>query len=109
MEEPYSITTIPLRVSDLAADAILSRTLYTDESAKAVLFEFAPGQELSEHTAAAPAIIFILSGEAKLTLGADAHEVKAGAWVQMAARLPHSLLARTPVVMLLWLLKGAKT
>jgi quercetin dioxygenase-like cupin family protein len=73
---------------------------------KAVLFGFAPGQELSEHTAAAPAILHFVRGEARLTLGGDVTEARAGAWVHMPAQLPHSVFARTPVVMLLLLLKG---
>jgi quercetin dioxygenase-like cupin family protein len=99
--------------ADLAAqlpaitpDSIVSRTLYGDEQVKAVLFGFAAGQELSEHTASMPALLHILSGEARLTLGGDVLEVGAGAWARMPAQLPHSVLARTPVVMLLLLLKA---
>jgi quercetin dioxygenase-like cupin family protein len=92
--------------ADLQPDSILSRTIYSDEQVKAVLFHFAAGQELSEHTAGTPAIVHLLSGEARLTLGEDSHEAGAGAWARMPARLPHSLLARTPVTMLLLLLKG---
>ena len=108
MEQPYTLTNLSLDASGQTPDSILSRTLYGDDSLKAVLFEFAVGQELSEHTASMPAIIFIVSGEATLTLGADTHEVKAGAWIQMQSKLPHSILAHTPVVMLLLMLKGAK-
>jgi quercetin dioxygenase-like cupin family protein len=106
METPYLLTNVPLHVSGLTPDSILSRTLYGGDSLKAVLFEFAAGQALSEHTAASHSILFILSGQARLTLGPDAHDVAAGAWVHMPAGLPHSLLARSPVVMLLLLLKA---
>lgn len=106
MDPLYTITKLPLEGTGLPPDGILSRTLFGDDSLKAVLFEFAQGQELSEHTAATPAILLMLSGEARLTLGPDLHEVQPGAWVNMSARLPHSLLARTPVVMLLLLLEG---
>ncbi len=87
-------------------DSIVSRTIYDDERVKVVLFGFAPGQELSEHTASMPALLHILSGAARLTLGEDVLEAGAGAWVHMPARLPHSLLAKTPVTMLLLLLRG---
>jgi quercetin dioxygenase-like cupin family protein len=92
---------------NIEPDSIISRTVYTDEQVKAVLFAFDAGQELSEHTASTPATIHILRGEARLTLGGDAHEAGEGAWVHMPARLPHSLLAKTPVIMLLLLLKSA--
>lgn len=87
-------------------DGTISRTIYQDEHVKAVLFGFAPGQELSEHTAAVPAVLHFVSGEATLTLGAEHLEARANSWVHMPAQLPHSVSARTPVVMLLLLLKG---
>ena len=65
---------------------ILSRTLFSDDRLKVVLFGFA-------------------QGEAKLTLGDDTVEAKPGTWVHMAKGLRHSILAKTPVVMLLLLLK----
>ncbi len=39
-----------------------------------VLFGFAQGEELSEHTASMPAVLHFLQGEAKLTLGDDTVE-----------------------------------
>ena len=98
--------------ADLAAlapevpdDAILSRTFYKDDRLSAMVFSFAPGQELSEHTSAFPAVLHFLSGRARLTLGDDAMTVEAGAWVRMEPRLPHSVVAETPVTMLLLMLK----
>jgi quercetin dioxygenase-like cupin family protein len=88
-------------------DGTLSRTLYQDGHLKAVLFGFGPGQELSEHTASTPAILHFISGEAEVTLGDDRMGVAAGTWLHMAAKLPHSIRAKTSVVMLLLLLKGA--
>ena len=108
MDRPYSHVNLETQFPDIPADSILSRTIYGDEQVKAVLFNFAAGQELSEHTAAVPAIIHILQGEAQLTLGSDTMEAHGGTWVRMAANLPHSLLARTPVTMLLLMLKTPK-
>ncbi len=90
---------------DIPVDGILSRTLYSDEQVKAVLFGFGAGQELSEHTASTPAILHIIQGEAHLTLGDDSMEAQAGAWVHLPPQLQHSVYAKTPVVMLLLLLK----
>jgi len=84
---------------------ILSRTLFNDDRLKAVLFGFARGEELSEHTASMPAALHFLQGEAKLTLGDDTVEATPGTWVHMAKGLRHSIQAKTPVVMLLLLLK----
>jgi quercetin dioxygenase-like cupin family protein len=84
---------------------ILSRTLFSDDRLKAVLFGFAQGEELSEHTASMPAVLHFLQGEAKLTLGDDTVEAKPGTWVHMPTGLRHSIQAKTPLAMLLLLLK----
>ena len=91
---------------EIPADGILSRALYEDAQLKVVLFRFARGQELSEHTASKAATIQVLEGEARLRLGEEEVEVKAGAWIHMPPELPHSVEARTDLVLLLQLVKG---
>ena len=86
-------------------DGILSRTIHNAERVKMVLFGFSAGQELSAHTAPMPATIFLLQGEALVTLGSDRHELSAGACVHMQPDLRHGIQARTPLVMLLLLIK----
>lgn len=87
------------------ANGILSRTIFQDDRLKAVLFGFGQGEELSEHTAVKPAMLFFVQGEAAVGLGDDVQEARAGTWVHMPASLKHSIKAKTPVVMLLVLLK----
>src|SRR3954453_18739647 len=83
---------------------ILSRTLFNDDRLKVVVFGFAQGEELSEHTASRPAVLHFLQGEARLTLSDDTHEARPGTWVHMPAGLRHGIQARTPTVLLLMLL-----
>jgi quercetin dioxygenase-like cupin family protein len=87
------------------ADGIFSRTVFQDEKIKAVLFGFGQDQELSEHTAAKPAILYFVKGEGCVGLGDDVQTAQAGTWVHMPANLKHSIKAKTPLVMLLVLLK----
>ena len=89
----------------ISPDSIVSRTLRADEQAKLIVFGFDAGQELSEHTASVPAIIHILQGEAELTLGDEKQAAVVGSWVWMPANLKHAIVAKTPVVMLLTMLK----
>ena len=84
---------------------ILSRTLFNDDRMKAIIFGFGQGEELSEHTASMPAVLHFLQGEATVTLGDDKHEAIAGTWVHMPTGQRHGIQAKTPVVMLLVLLK----
>ena len=86
----------------------VSKTLHQDDHLKIVLFGFDAGQELSEHTAAVPAIMHFLDGEADVTVGDEASKAKANSFYHMAAKTPHSIAAIKPTKMLLLLLKGAK-
>jgi quercetin dioxygenase-like cupin family protein len=88
------------------ADGVLSRTVFQDDRLKALVFGFAQGQELFEHTAAKPAVLVFVRGEAEAGVGLsdDTQQAQAGTWVHMPAGLKHSIQARTPVVMLLVLL-----
>ncbi len=98
-------------IVDLAKEAtppqqgILSHTVFQNDDVKAVVFGFGQGDEMSEHTASKPAILHFLQGEVELTLGDDTFAAQAGSWIHMAAGLPHTVLAQTPAIMLLLLLK----
>jgi len=105
------MTTTYTHFSDLAKEiqppdkGILSRTLSNDDRLKVVVFGFALDEELSEHTASMPAILHFLQGEATVTLGEDTVEARPGTWVHMPTGLRHSIQAKTPMVMLLLLVK----
>lgn len=106
MSKEYTyIADLYKELQGIPSDSIISRTIYNDNYLKAILFGFASGQELSEHTSSMPAIIHIVKGESRLTLGEDSIEVRDGAWVHMPPGLPHSIYAKTAVVMLLILVK----
>jgi quercetin dioxygenase-like cupin family protein len=92
-------------ILDLAKEAepppncILSRTIFQDDKIKAVVFGFGQGQELSEHTAAKPAMHFFVRGEASVGLGEEVQEAQAGTWVHTPPNLKHSIKAKTPAIM----------
>lgn len=96
--------------ADLTAEApipargILSQTLSNEGGVELVVFAFAAGEQLSEHTSARPAIIHILDGEGELTVGGDSYPARPGTWLRMAADVKHSLAARTSMRMVLYLL-----
>ena len=106
MSTPYfTVENLLAQLSEIAPDSIISRTFYADEHVKVILFGFAAGQELSEHTASKPAMLHFLQGEARLTLGDKQMRAGPGSWVHMQPNLPHSVFAETPVVMLLYLVQ----
>jgi len=98
---PFFLENLADAISSIPAETIVSRTLPSSPQYKSILFGFAPGQELSEHTSSKAAALYILSGSAKLTLGDQTMEVSAGAWASMPPNLPHSILAHDEVKMLL--------
>ncbi len=104
------MTTRPL-VHDLRApvdtpsDGIVSRSLHDDDSCRVVLFSFAPGQQLSDHTAAVPVTIEVVEGEAEIGVAGERFDARAGTWLHLEADTPHSVVARTPLTLLLTLLK----
>lgn len=103
------LTNLAAALPEVPPNSIISHTVHKDERLHAILFGFAPGQELSEHTSAYPAILHFVSGRATLTLGSDVQVVEAGAWAYMQPRLPHSIVAETPVTMLLLMLRGGES
>ncbi|MEM6931649.1 MAG: cupin domain-containing protein [Myxococcota bacterium] len=101
-------TSIPslLELVDVTEASTVSRTVVQDDRVKVVLFAFAAGQELSEHTASVPAILHVLDGTAHVTLADQAIDAGPQTWVHMPAHLPHSIRAVTDVRMLLTLLRA---
>lgn len=90
-----------------AANGIVSRTVFRSPNCRVVLFGFAEGQELSEHTSTQHALVQILSGECDFTLAGKAHALKAGDLLYMPPNLPHAACATKPFSMLLTLTQAA--
>lgn len=86
---------------ELPEKGILSRVLRKDEYVNVTLFGFAAGEELSGHSAPTPAVLYFLGGEASVQLGEDTVDAKPGSFVYMPPMLPHSILAKTALRMLL--------
>jgi len=105
MDENYTLFNNIYEKAPLPEEGILSRPLFSNETQRHVLFAMSEGQELTEHTTSMEATLHILQGTAEITLGGDSHTVVPGAWLHMPPRLPHSVKATTPLVMLLSLLK----
>lgn len=101
-----AIPDLRTQVGEIPSDSIVSRTLYNEAGSRAILFGFAPGQELSEHTTPMAATLYFLEGAAALTLGEDEIEAVPGTLVYMPPSLPHSVRAHEQVLMLLTMIKG---
>ena len=91
--------------TQFAPNGIVSRTLLRTANSRVVLFGFAEGQELTEHTSTQHALVQVLSGECDFSLAGEEHKLKAGNLLYMPPNLPHALKATTEFSMLLTLSK----
>ncbi len=91
--------------TQFAPNGIVSRTLMKTDAVRVVLFGFAEGQELSEHTSTQQAVIQILTGECEFSLGGKPHALKAGDIIYMPPNLRHAVKTTQQCSMLLTLLK----
>ena len=100
-------------IEDLAAaleippDGTLSRVLFRDDRLRVIGFAFAAGEELTEHTSALPVVIQVVRGRIDLTIEDRTASLTTASWVHLPARMPHSVRAVEPSVMLLTMLPGA--
>ena len=91
--------------TQFAPNGIVSRTLLRTANSHTVLFGFAEGQELTEHTSTQHALIQVLSGECEFSLAGKLRQLKAGNLLYMPPNLPHAVKATRQFSMLLTLFK----
>jgi quercetin dioxygenase-like cupin family protein len=88
-----------------APNGIVSRTLLRTPHTRTVLFGFAEGQELTEHTSTQHAMVQVLSGECEFSLAGQPHLLKAGDFLYLPPNLAHAVKATRQFSMLLTLAK----
>ncbi len=86
--------------------AVVSRTLIDKPAGTVTLFAFDKGQGLSEHTAPFDALVYILDGEAEITISSKLLLVKKEEMVIMPANQPHALKAVSRFKMMLVMIKS---
>ncbi|MGE4423164.1 MAG: cupin domain-containing protein [Pseudodesulfovibrio sp.] len=89
-----------------ADDSVVSQTLLNKDTGTITLFAFDEGQGLSEHTAPFDAVVHILDGKARITIGGESHAVSKGEMIIMPANIPHALHAEIKFKMLLTMIRG---
>ena len=80
---------------------IVSRTLVQNRAVSLTLFAFDTGEEISSHESKGDAMVQVLDGTAKITIGGNNYQLSAGETVVMPAGVPHALEAVEPFKMLL--------
>jgi quercetin dioxygenase-like cupin family protein len=87
-------------------DSIVSKTIIDTAAGVITLFAFDKGQKLSEHTAPYNAVVQVIEGSAKLTIGGKNVIVPAGHIIIMPANIPHAVAAEEKFKMLLTMIRA---
>lgn len=93
-------------LADYQSGAVVSRTLVDKKIGTITIFSFDEGQGLSEHTAPYDAFVYIVDGEAEITISGKPLAARAGEIVIMPANQPHSLRAVERFKMLLVMIRA---
>lgn len=80
---------------------VVSRTLSQGKNLSVTLFAFDKGEEISSHSSSGDALVYMLDGQAEITIGDEKFTVKRGQAIVMPAGVPHSLMAEERFKMLL--------
>ena len=86
---------------DYQPGQVISRTLVQNRAVSITLFSFDQGEEISAHTSDGDAMVTVLAGNARITIGDKSHAVAAGQTIVMPAGIPHAVAAENPFKMLL--------
>jgi quercetin dioxygenase-like cupin family protein len=90
---------------DYQDGAVVSREIINQKSGSVTLFAFDEGQGLSEHMAPFDAMVYLLDGEAEITISGNSLNLKQGEMVIMPANQLHSMKATKRFKMVLTMIK----
>lgn len=90
---------------DYQAESVVSKTIIKKEPGTVTLFAFAEGEGLSEHTSPHEAMVYLLDGEAEITIAGNPFHLRQGEMIILPADKPHALKAMKKFKMLLVMIK----
>lgn len=99
--KPFSLS----EVIQYQEGSVVSRELARVQSGTMTLFAFDAGQGLSEHKTPYEAFVYVIDGEAEITVSGVKYIVKQGEMLPMPANNPHALKAVVKFKMLLMMMK----
>ena len=91
---------------DYKSGSVVSREVINKKKGTVTLFSFDRGEGLSEHTAPYDALVYLLAGEAVITISGKRHRLKAGEMIIMPANSPHALEATKKFKMMLVMIRS---
>ena len=92
--------------ADYQTGSIVSRKIIQKEAGSITFFAFDQGQELSAHSAPYDALVYVVDGDAEITIDGQSHRVLAGQMLMLPANHPHALKAIVRFKMLLVMVRS---
>lgn len=80
---------------------VISRTLSQGKGSSVTLFSFDKEEQISSHSSDGDAMVYVIDGEAEITVGDEKFNVKKGETIVMPSGIPHALYATEKFKMLL--------
>lgn len=109
MSKQEKVPTAATRLIDMVdyqKGSVVSRTLVDRQTGTVTLFAFDKGQGLSEHTAPFDALVYLMDGQAEITISGKRHNLSTGALITMPANEPHALKAPVRFKMMLVMVRS---
>jgi len=94
-----------INLADYQEGSVVSRTIIDKKTGTVTFFAFDEGQGLSEHTAPFDALVYLLDGEAEISISGQPLYLKEGEMVIMPAGQPHALRAVKKFKMILIMIR----
>ena len=109
-EQPQNVKSAEvMKLADIVSyqeGAVVSRELVSKNTGTVTVFAFDAGQGLSEHTAPFDALVYLIDGEAEVTIAGKPLHLTTGDMVVMPAKGPHALKAVTRFKMVLTMIRA---
>lgn len=80
---------------------VVSKTLVQNELVSVTVFSFDKGEEISSHSSDGDAMVTVLEGKGKFTIGGNDYYLKEGETIVMPKGIPHSVFGEEMFKMLL--------
>jgi quercetin dioxygenase-like cupin family protein len=94
------------KLVDYQTASVVSKTIIKQPTGTVTLFAFDKGEGLSEHTTPFDALVYLVDGEAEITISGKLNSVKKGEMIIMPANQPHALKAKERFKMMLVMIKS---
>lgn len=98
--EQEKVLTLAEEIS-VATGQVVSKTLVQNHAVSITLFAFAKGEEISTHASGGDAMVLVLEGKGRFTIGGKEHFCTAGECIVMPSGIPHAVFAAEDFKMLL--------